>query len=110
MWKPTIVAALVAIAALSGCRGGKPSGTVNSTSTAAAPAGAAAHATPPACNGQEAVWVLGDAKVFLVPGDRLYGKTKRGHYLCLSDAQAEGYKPARRPFRHRRRHDKLFSV
>ena len=110
MWKPTIVLALVAVAALNDCRGGKPSGSVNTTSTAAAPTGLPSKATPPNCNGQSAVWALHDAKVYLVPGDRLYGKTKRGQYICLSDAQAEGYKPARRPFRHHRRHDKLFSV
>jgi hypothetical protein len=110
MWKPTIVLTLIAIAALSGCRGGKPNGSESTTSTAAPPTGVSARATPPSCNGQEAVWVLGDAKVFLVPGDRLYGKTKRGRYLCLSDAQAEGYKAARRPFRHHRHHDNLFSV
>jgi hypothetical protein len=40
-----------------------------------------------------------------VPGDRLYGKTKNGEYLCLSDAQAQGYRHGRRPFRHHRRED-----
>ena len=100
MRKPTVVFALIAVAALSACRAGKQS-TTNATQTAAAPTGAVMQATPMNCNGASAVWALGDAKVFLVPGDRLYGKTKRGKYLCLSQAQAEGYKPARRPFRHR---------
>ena len=107
MKKPAVVA-LIVLAALCACRGGKPS---NATSTQTAPAatGVTEKATPPSCNGESPVWVLADAKVFLVPGDRLYGKTKRGRYLCLSEAQAEGYRAGRRPFR-RHRGNKLFSV
>ena len=109
MWKLTIAFAFAALAALSACRGGKPSN-ATTAQTAAPPSGAGAQAPQQNCNGQSPVWALQGAKVYLVPGDRLYGKTKHGAYLCLSDAQAQGYRPARRPYHHHHRHSKLFSV
>lgn len=109
MRKPTIVLAVIAMAALSACRSGKPSGAA-ALQTGAAPAGAVAHSTPPNCGGESAVWAIQGAKVYLLPGDRLYGKTKRGEYLCLSQAEAQGFRSARRPFRHHHRKNGLFSV
>lgn len=110
MMKPTVVAALAAAALLSACHGGKPNGAA-ATQTAPAATGARAEATPPDCNGQTAVWVIEGPKVYLLPGDHHYGKTKRGTYMCLEQAEAEGYRAARRPFRHHRRGDKgAFSV
>lgn len=76
-------------------------------STAAPATGAPAAAATPNCHGESAVWALAGPKVYLLPGDRLYGRTKRGTYLCKSQAHALGYKPARHPRRERRR---LFSV
>jgi hypothetical protein len=108
MMKPAVVVALAAIAALTACRGGKPN---NATATQSAPAatGAMTQATPPDCNGETAVWAIQGPKVYLLPGDHHYGKTKHGSYMCLSQAEADGYRAARRPFRHHRR-EKLFSV
>jgi hypothetical protein len=107
MTKPTVVA-LAVMAALTACHGGKPN---NATATQTAPAaGAVTEGTPPSCNGQTTVWAIEGAKVYLLPEDLHYGKTKRGTYMCLSQAQADGYRAARRPFRHHRRREKLFSV
>lgn len=97
MSKWTIVLALIALAGLSACRSGKPS---NAAATqTAAPAAGAARSTPLNCGGESPVWTIQGPKVYLLPGDRLYGKTKHGEYLCLSQAQSQGYRPARRPFR-----------
>ncbi|MBV9718175.1 MAG: hypothetical protein JOZ77_02585 [Candidatus Eremiobacteraeota bacterium] len=100
MSKTTIVLAAVALAALTSCRSNvKPSNSAP-LQTAAALSGAPVAASPPSCNGESPVWAIEGAKVYLLPGDRLYGKTKRGQYMCLSQAQAEGYHGARHPFRH----------
>jgi hypothetical protein len=84
---------------LAACGGNKSSGG-NASRLNASPAPAPSMD----CNGQTPVWTLGGPKVYLVSGDRHYGKTKHGRYLCLSQAQAEGYQPARHPFRQRRHH------
>lgn len=85
--------------ALVACGGNKSSGG-NASQVNASPAAAPSMD----CNGESPVWALGSPKVYLVSSDRLYGKTKQGKYLCLSQAHAEGYQPARHPFRHRRHH------
>jgi hypothetical protein len=91
----TVVLAAIALAALTACSGGK-SNSAGSPQPSAEPTAAAT----PDCNGEAPVWVLQRAKVYLVPGDRLYGKTKHGEYMCRSQAHAEGYRPGRGPFRH----------
>jgi predicted small secreted protein len=90
---------LLAVAfVLAACGGGKSNG--NAARSAASPS-----AVPSMnCNGESPVWALRSPKVYLEPGDRLYGKTKRGLYICRSEAQAQGYQPARRPFGHHRHH------
>jgi hypothetical protein len=87
-----LIALTVALAA---CGGNKSSGG-NASHAASSPAPAPALS----CNGESPVWVLRGPKVYLVSDDRLYGKTRHGQYLCLSQAQAEGYQPARHPVRH----------
>ena len=44
-----------------------------------------------------------------LPGDPHYGRTKHGSYICLSDAQSQGYRHARGygERRHDRRHAAL---
>ncbi len=100
MSKRTILLGTIALAMLAACASGKS--TQNTVSTAAPPAGVAAHATPPDCRGESAVWVIQGAKVYLLPGDALYGRTKRGEYLCLPQAESAGFRAARRPIRHDR--------
>jgi hypothetical protein len=92
----SLIAAAIALAA---CGGNKSSGG-NAAGAQASPAPAPSLD----CNGEAPVWALGNPKVYLTSDDRLYGKTKHGRYVCLSQAQAEGYQPARHPFRHHRRH------
>jgi hypothetical protein len=97
MSKMAVVLAAIALAALASCGGGKSTG--GSQHSAAPPSGAVDGSTRPNCGGQSAVWAIQGAKVYLLPGDRLYGKTKGGEYLCLAEAHAQGYRAARRPFR-----------
>ena len=108
--KPTVVVALLTLAALTACRGAAKPNNATATQTAPAATGAMAETTPPDCHGESAVWAIEGAKVYLLPGDRHYARTKRGRYMCLSQAQADGYRAARRPFRHHRKRENLFSV
>ncbi len=91
---------IVLTVAFIACGGNKSSGAGNAARSGASPAPAPSMN----CNGESPVWALGNPKVYLVSGERLYGRTKHGRYLCLSEAQAEGYQPARHPFRHHRHH------
>jgi hypothetical protein len=92
MSKPTIVLAAIAVATLAACASGKSSGAGSPQPSAAASPEAALN-----CGAQAPVWALERPKIYLLPGDRLYGKTKRGTYLCRSQAHALGYRPARHP-------------
>jgi hypothetical protein len=85
--------AALAILALPSCAGRKP------TSAASPQAAVTASAAPsmPNCNGEAPVWTIPRVKVYLVPGDALYGKTKNGEFICRSQAHAEGYRPGRGP-------------
>jgi hypothetical protein len=108
MNKRTLLLAAVTLAALAACSSGK-----STKAGSPQPSGASASAAPsasatPNCNGEAPVWALARVKVYLVPGDRLYGKTKHGEYICRSQAHAQGYRPGRAPF-HRHRHKGLFS-
>ncbi len=95
-----VTLALIVLAfALAACGGNKSGANAARVGTSGAPARSLN------CNGESPVWALSNPKVYLVSSDRLYGKTKHGRYVCLSVAQAEGYQPARHPFReHRQRH------
>ncbi|HEY1868330.1 MAG TPA: hypothetical protein VGG70_08515 [Candidatus Cybelea sp.] len=68
------------------------------------PAGAAT----PDCHGESAVWALARTKVYMLPDDPHYGRTMHGSYMCLSDAQGQGFRHARGyGHRHHRRQDAL---
>jgi hypothetical protein len=90
--------AAIALAALTACANSKSSSAASPQPGGAAPA---VNAGSTNCNGEAPVWAMERPKVYVLSGERLYGKTKVGKYLCLSDAQAEGYQPARHPFRRR---------
>jgi hypothetical protein len=49
-----------------------------------------------ACGDDTVVWVnTGGSKVWHVSGDKYYGKTRRGAYLCQHAAQQSGYRAAK---------------
>ena len=44
------------------------------------------------CAGDTVVWVnLGGSKAYHVSGDKYYGKTKQGAYMCQKEADQSGY-------------------
>ena len=59
------------------------------------PVGTATGAATPDCHGESAVWALARTKVYMLPDDPHYGRTMHGSYMCLSDAQGQGYRHAR---------------
>ena len=99
------VTALMLLAALAACSNNAKSNAGGSPQ----PGTTASAAATPDCHGQTPVWALGRAKVYLLPGDPHYGKTKHGEYMCLSDAQSQGYHEGRGGghHRHHRRHGAL---
>ena len=47
------------------------------------------------CSGDTVVWVnLGGSKAYHVSGDKYYGKTKQGAYMCQKEADQSGYHAA----------------
>lgn len=47
------------------------------------------------CSGDTVVWVnLGGSKAYHMSGDRYYGKTKKGAYMCQKEADQSGYHAA----------------
>jgi hypothetical protein len=103
----TALAFGIAFALLAGCNSGKSSNAGTASGTAAPAAGATASGSPN-CNGRSPVWALEGPKVYLLPGDRMYGKTRRGSYMCLSDATAEGYRHARGRRHHHHAEQQVF--
>jgi hypothetical protein len=53
-----------------------------------------ANMTKPDCGAVQPVWVNLRTHKYHEPGDRYYGKTKHGEYLCPNQAKAQGFKPA----------------
>jgi hypothetical protein len=54
--------------------------------------------TPPAgmtCPGDRLVWVNTPSRVYHFEGERYFGSTKTGKFLCQHDADAEGDRPTR---------------
>lgn len=70
----------------------------------AQPSGGATAAATPDCHGQTPVWTSERSKTYVLPGNRRYGKTEAGSYMCLSDAQSQGYHESRGRAHHRHRH------
>jgi len=95
--------AVILLAALAACSNhGKSNAAGSPQPPEEATTGAAAAATPD-CHGQSAVWASERRKTFVLPGNPRYGKGKSGSYMCLSDAQSQGYHESRGRG-HRRHH------
>lgn len=47
------------------------------------------------CPGDQVVWATAGHKVYRLPGDKYYGKTKRGAYMCQADANASHLRAAK---------------
>lgn len=72
----------------------KPTPTQMSKTVAAAPTGAGQFASEGEAKGRcptdAVVWVNLGTHVYHVSGDRYYGKTRKGAYMCEADAKAAG--------------------
>lgn len=112
---PLVALLLVALVA---CGSNKSSSAnSNGTSGAGNGMGAAASAAPaengnapmeaatgmPDCGSDQTVWVNLKSHVYHEQGSPLYGKTKHGQYMCLSQARADGFHPPGAGARHHRR-------
>ena len=111
--------AFVALAAalIAGCGGGKSSSSGTTSTAASAPASpatvvgspeASAGAMAPQagarpqvpvpvtlhCGGQPPVWTNPRSHAYHLSTDPLYGRTKRGTYMCMRDAVSAGYHAA----------------
>jgi len=65
---------------------------------AAAPMPSTGQAPIPAnldCTNSPPVWVNTRTKVYHLPGDVYYGRTRNGIYMCEKDAAAAGDRPAK---------------
>lgn len=114
----TLAAALIA-----GCGGGKSSSTSSAASAPVSPAaavvgslgasaggmapqaGARPQAPVPAtlhCGAQPPVWTNPRSHAYHVSSDPVYGRTKRGTYMCLRDAVNAGYHAAGAMRHHRK--------
>ena len=76
-----------------------PSAAAAPTAAAAPPAAAKNMPTPAATaapgGGPGMVWVNTESKVFHLPGDRWYGKTKEGKYMTQTDAVKAGFRESK---------------
>lgn len=112
--------ALIAAAAVfaAGCSGSSNSSSSTSTANSSAPTTATAAATagtsmsgsmamasaapvPPDLKCPDAiVWVNTSSKAYHMAGDKFYGRTKHGQYMCQSTAEGKGYHMAGMPKHH----------
>lgn len=71
--------------------------TPSGTTTAPAAAGQFAHEAQAKshCPGDTVVWANLDSKVYHFSGNRSYGNTKKGAYMCERDTTAAGFRAAK---------------
>lgn len=79
----------------------RPSAAASSRTAAAAPSSLASNqfsseqAAKAHCPGDAIVWAnLAGSKAYHASGDRYYGKTKRGAYMCQKEADQAGFHAA----------------
>jgi len=85
---------LFALCGLAAC-GGKTATKTTMTRPAATQSGAQAPIPANlACVGSGPVWVNARLKVYHLPGDVYYGRTRNGVYMCEKDAISAGDRPA----------------
>jgi hypothetical protein len=85
----------VLVLSLTACGGGRKAST-NAASPASSGAMGTAEPVPAMnCGGTQPVWVNERSRVFHLPGDPYYGRTKHGKYMCERDAAKAGYHPSK---------------
>ena len=47
------------------------------------------------CSGDKVVWLNTHSRVYHYEGERYYGRTKQGKYMCEKAARAEGDRPTK---------------
>lgn len=98
-----VALAVTLFAALAACsNSGKSNAAGSPQPSGEATTGTSAAATPD-CHGESPVWASERRKTYVLPGNSRYGKGKSGSYMCLSDAQSQGYHERRGRGRHRPR-------
>ena len=59
------------------------------------PAGAQQSPAGVACPGDRVVWVNARSGIYHFEGERYFGNTKQGKFMCQHDADREGDRPTR---------------
>lgn len=84
--------AVILLAALAACSNNAKSNAAGSPQPFEEATTEATAAATPDCHGQSAVWASERRKTYVLPGNPRYGKGKNGSYMCLDDAQRQGYR------------------